>query len=184
MLIGIFVFMQATPKVTDEEVGSLFPQASRSLETSHFTWGADLGSSIDLRGYDMSTFDLDVMLGYKNPWLRALGVGAGIHRTVRTGNTFIPIYGILRTSFRSKPSLFFFNLKAGYSFNTIHDAGATSGGFNFSAGLGINLAMSKKFQSHIVISYGFFHMTDAQQVALNMSLNHIDQVQMRFGLNF
>lgn len=42
---------------------SLFPEKSRSLAKSHFTWGAEAGASIDLTGHDMSTFDVDVLFG-------------------------------------------------------------------------------------------------------------------------
>ena len=128
-----------------------FPQGSRPLWLSNFTWGVDVGSSIDLRGYDMSTFDLDVMIGYKSEFIRAIGIGAGVHRSFGKKNNFIPLYFVFRSSFRSKPSLFFFNMRAGYAFSTIAD-GASRGGVMAAMGVGINLAMSKKFQSHMLLS--------------------------------
>lgn len=163
---------------------SLLPESSRPLGSeSHFTWGADLGASIDLGGDDLSTFDIDAVLGYKNSLIRIIGVGAGIYRSFGNGNNFIPVYAIFRTSFRKKPSPLFFNLKVGYSFNTVSDSPA-KGGFNTSIGLGINLAMSKRFMSHIIISYGYFRIDKNQALQANLNATHINQAQIRFGVNF
>lgn len=74
---------------------SLFPEKSRSLAKSHFTWGAEAGASIDLTGHDMSTFDVDVLFGYKNSYIRMVGLGAGIHtalcREETTSSLFMPL---------------------------------------------------------------------------------------------
>ena len=57
---------------------SLFPDKSIDLGKSHFTWGAEFGSSIDMTAHNMSTFDLDVNFGYKNAVFKVVGVGVGI----------------------------------------------------------------------------------------------------------
>ena len=110
-----------------EERESIFGDKTPALDKSHFTWGADVGASIDMGGYDMTTFDIDIVLGYKNTLLRTLGLSAGIHRDFHTGTNFIPLMAVLRTSFIPRKTLCFFDLKAGYSFNTVGEE--NSGGF-------------------------------------------------------
>jgi hypothetical protein len=149
----------------------------------HFSWGADVGSSIDLSGNDFSTFDVHLNIGYTNNFIRLVGVGAGIHRAFGAGNNFIPIYVIFRSSFRSKPSLFFLDWKAGYSFNSISDADV-KGGFQMSAGLGINLYSSNSIKSHIILGYGYFHLNEKQTTELKLKLSHINLVQLSFGIVF
>lgn len=155
----------------------------KPLWTSHFTWGADVGSSIDLRGNDMSTFDAEAVLGYKNSFIQLAGVGAGVHRAFGNGNNMIPVYAVFRSSFRTAPSLFFLNLKAGYSFNSIGETG-TRRGFNCSLGVGINLAVSAKFRSHIILSYGYFRLDEEQRLWAGMEVEHVDYAQLRFGVTF
>lgn len=149
----------------------------------HFTWGVDIGASIDLSGEDMSTFDAETYFGYKGTWVRTAALGIGIHKAFGNRYTFIPFYGMLRTSFRSKPSLFFFELKAGYSFNTLSDSGSFGGAYG-SFGLGINLAMSKSFQSHIVLSYSYFTLRHATDLNIPYSGENINSAVLKFGVNF
>lgn len=168
---------------SDEGHGSIFPEKSRSLAFSHFTWGAELGSSIDMTGHDMSTLDADVVLGYKNKWIRTLGVGAGIHRAFGTGDNFIPVYAVFRTSFTSRPSNFFMNMKLGYSFNSFHDS-PIFGDTSASLGAGINLAMSRTFQSHIILSVSHRHFSKRHWVKHNLDEENIFLVSLCFGVNF
>lgn len=173
--------LKTEPAPTERE--SLFPEASRSLAFSHFTWGAEIGASIDLGGHDMSTFDADVLLGYKNKYIRLAGIGAGIHRAFGTGNNFIPVYLVLRSSFRSKPSLFFMHLKAGYSFNTIGES-PMFGDWVGSVGAGINLAMSRRFQSHIILALGFRHFNERHRTEVELDVKDVYIAQLSFGVNF
>lgn len=165
------------------EPESIFPGGSESLAKSHFTWGVDVGSSIDLSGTDLSTIDAEVVFGYKNDLIRILGLGAGVQHSLGNSDSFIPVYIVFRSSFRRQPSLFFFNLKAGYSFNTISES-ATRGDIAASLGLGINLAMSRRFQSHIVLSWAFRHFTHKHQTAFNLGKPNINMAQLTFGVNF
>lgn len=166
-----------------KEVGSLLPHLDRPLSLSHFTWGADAGASIDLGGNDMSTFDVDAYFGYKGRFIRTAAIGSGIHKAFGNQYTFIPVYAMVRTSFRSKPSLLFMEVKAGYSFNTLDDSGS-QGGFYGNVGVGINLAMSPKFNSHIVLSYGYFGLKKAQDTPMPYDGSCINYAVLRFGVNF
>lgn len=154
------------------------------LSESHFTWGAEVGSSIDLGGHDMSTFDLDVLIGYKSAILRTLGIGAGIHRSFGTNNNFYPLYVVFRSSFRSRPSLFFLDLRAGYSFYKLRDRATTGGGVTASIGLGVNLSMSKRFKSHITISAGYFSIDGNTRAEINLAGKYVCFAKLGFGVNF
>lgn len=202
LVAGIFVFASSTLRATAEntpgmepvatEVAkemnkesqeSLFPKSSRDLRTSHFTWGAELGSSIDLSSHDMSTMDLDVLLGYKNKVIRTAGIGMGVHRALGNGSTFIPIYAILRTSFTPNPAPCFLHLKVGYSFNSVADS-PTLGDISASIGLGINLAMTRRCMTHIIIAYGFRHFSYRHSEIINIGTQDISLAQLSFGINF
>lgn len=163
---------------------SIFGDKSSSLSKSHFTWGVDLGSSVDMGGNDLSTFDAEANLGYKSSWFQALGIGAGVHRAFGNGANLIPVFALVRTSFRPKPSLLFFNLKVGYSFNSYGHDTPVHGGFYLSGGVGVNLAVSRRFRSHIILSYGYFRLDDSQRVASGLNVRNIDYAQIHFGVNF
>lgn len=154
-----------------------------SLALSHFTWGAELGASIDLRGYDLSTVDMEVLVGYKNSFLKLVGIGGGIHKSFGSNNTFLPLYAVFRSSFRSKPSLFFFNLQAGYCFTSLSKS-KSRGGLSASVGVGINLATSKHFQSHIVLSYCYYHINSVTRTEVSLPVKYVDLARLSFGVNF
>lgn len=162
---------------------SIFGDKSPSLAESHFTWGAETGASLDLLGNDMSTLDADIFFGYKNPLIKTLGVGAGIHRAFGTGTNFIPVYALLRIGFSRTKNLCFLNAKAGYSFNSIAGEGSR-GGLKGSLGLGFNLAQSRRFHSHIIISYGFFRLDNSIITQAGSEVRDISLAQLTFGVNF
>ncbi len=168
---------------TEEDDTLLGPQTGLSLSGSHFTWGADVGSSVDLSGSDMTTFDIDAYFGYKGTMIRTAAAGMGVHKAFGNSYTFIPVYALLRSSFRSEPSLFFMEVKGGYSFNTLADSGSAGGAYG-SVGVGINLAMSPRLQSHIILSYGFFTLHKASELAIPYVGDNISYAVLHFGINF
>lgn len=171
----------ALSPLSPESQESLMPTKGRDLSTTHFTWGIEVGSSIDLGGNDMSTFDLELVTGYKNKAIQLLGVGAGVRRSFGLHNTFIPVFAVIRTSFRSKPSLCFMHFQAGYSFNSLADA-KVAGNICGSLGLGINLSMSRKFMSHIILSYGFKHFTHNPLDETSNAPKNVPLAQLSFGM--
>ncbi|MDE6753273.1 MAG: hypothetical protein K2J82_01520 [Muribaculaceae bacterium] len=175
--------LSANSDIKAEERESFFKEGEKGLVGSHFTWGAELGTSIDISGYDSSTFNIDAIFGYKNSLFRTLGMGVGIHRALGTGDNFIPVYAIMRTSFSKKPGLFFMSLKAGYSFNTISNS-PTFGDTNASLGAGINLAMSKNFQSHIILGYEFRHFNQKHRDKYSIEAENVSLATLTFGVNF
>lgn len=170
--------------IQNAERESLFPQKSRSLALSHFTWGAEVGSSIDITGYDLSTLDVDILLGYKNSFIRMAGFGAGIHRSVQRGDNFIPVYATIQTSFRNKPSLCFFSAKIGYSFNSIEDS-PTFGDLMSLLGIGFNLSSSRVAKSYILASLGYRYFNQ-RHIDMLPSINrhYIFLTQISIGISF
>ena len=149
----------------------------------HFSWGADIGSSIDMSGNDMSSIEIDAYFGYKNDVIRTLGIGAGIKSAIGNSYTFLPVYAMLRTSFTSRPSLCFLDMRLGYSFNTLKDD-VTQNSFFGSAGLGFNLYTSHEFKSHIILAYTFMNMEDYHSGEYLNELNNFNGMSVRIGISF
>lgn len=172
-------------KISESDgIGTLIPNAAKlSPGTGHFAWGAEVGSSVDLTGNNLTTFDANIYCGWKNSFFQMAGVGVGMQRSIGNGNSFIPFFAMLRTSFRNRPSRFFFNLKGGYSFNTL-SSGHSKGGFQFSAGGGMVLKRTKLLQSYIMLAYGYYHISHTQVDELNLDIKHVDFAQIIFGITF
>lgn len=167
----------------EAELESFFPKASRPLSSSWFTWGADIGASIDMNTTDFSTLDINLVLGYKNQLIRTVGVGAGIHQAFGNGHSFIPVYAMFRSNFNKHHKMFFGEIKGGYSFNTMfHDH--NQGGAYFSAGIGIELANSRLFSTHLILSYGWMGTKPYIDTADPNEGKHINYASLRFGINF
>lgn len=173
-----------TEVIEENEMGALFPEAERPVRAArHFSWGAEVGSSIDLTSHNLTTFDVNLNCGYRNKIFQLIGIGFGVQRSIGNSNTFIPFYGVLRTSFRSKPSNFFFNLKAGYSFNTLSSSDS-KGGFLLSTGCGMVLKRTRFLTSYIMLAYGFYHINEHTVNDLKLEINHVDFAQIAFGISF
>lgn len=156
----------------------------KSLHNSHFTWGADVGASVDLTAHDMSTFDLDVIWGYKSNLIKTAGLGVGIHRTVQGGDNFIPVYALFRSSFTTRPSLLFFNARIGYSFNTVENS-PMFGDFNSALGCGVNLSRSKKANTYIIVSAAYRYFNKRHQDYISrLDTYSVWMAQLQFGVNF
>lgn len=177
---GALVMINDTVRPVTE---SLFPDKSIDLGKSHFTWGAEFGSSIDLTGHNLSTFDIDVNLGYKSSLFKILGVGVGLHRGLSSGDNYIPVYAVIRTSFRKKPSLFFLNVQAGYSFNTLKH-GKTHGDFVSALGCGVNLTQSRRAKSYIILSAGSRYFNKKHKEITQLDVNYVTVAKLLIGVNF
>lgn len=162
---------------------SLFPEKTRTLAFSHFTWGAEAGASLDLTSHDLSTFDVDVLLGYKNSFIKMAGIGAGIHRSIHTGNNMIPVYGVIRTNFMRRPTPLFFNLQAGYSFNTFNNSG-TAGDFYGAVGLGVNLQETRLAKSYIILSCAYQYLSEENKIKSDIDTHYIFFAKLVIGVNF
>lgn len=149
----------------------------------HFVWGAEAGGSIDMTSNDMSTLNLDAFFGYRNSWIDVLGAGAGIHVMVSNSCRSFPVYGIFRTSFRSQPSLCFFDLRAGAVFNNVNED-KTHTRFYLAPGVGFNLARSRSFASYVSLAYEFNGMQSYKKDGQIYSIDNLDMVMLKLGICF
>lgn len=136
---------------------------SKESDLGHFTWGADLGSAVDLTANDMTNIDINGYFGYKGPWTRLTGIGAGIISMIGNSSRCYPVYAIFRSSFTREPSLCFLDLRLGVSFNNILEYKSQTDFFG-SIGIGITLAKGKKFSSHIVLAYTFMPLRSIKTI--------------------
>lgn len=126
---------------------------------THFAWGAEFGSTVDLSAHDMTSIDFSANFGFRRGWLSFLGVGAGAHLMVGNSCRTYPIYACLRTSFTSRPSILFMDLRGGVAMHYLDGSDSQAKPY-VSAGLGVNLARSSTFTSYIIIGYTYFNRSD------------------------
>ncbi len=150
---------------------------------THFCWGADVGGGVDMTGNNMSYIDLSANFGYKNNLIKMLGVGAGLNVMVSNSCRSFPVYALFRTSFTTKPSPCFMELRTGASVNYL--AGNESQtGLYLSGGLGVYLATGRTFSSHLVLSYSFFDRGYITHQGTNYSMPDLHYAGIRIGISF
>lgn len=160
------------------------PTAPTSSWLSHFTWEADIGSGIELNGNNMSSVLIDAGFGYKNDFINFAGVGAGINVMLNNGSRLFPVYAMLRTGFRPRPTIVFFDLRAGCSFNSI-DNSTSQVGFFGSAGVGFNLATGRTFKSYIIAGYSYTGLQSyTDKSGQRQDLSDINAAVIRLGISF
>lgn len=161
---------------------SLCAGAQQSL-TGHFAWGAEVGGSIDMTSNDMSTINANAFFGYRNSWIDALGAGAGINVTVNNNCRMFPIYALFRTSFTSRPSLLFMDLRVGTAVNSV-DSHASHARFYCAPGIGFNLARSNKFCSYITLSYQYNGMKYYMKEDVRHNISSLSLASVQLGICF
>lgn len=150
---------------------------------SHFKWGAEAGASLDMTSNDLSTFDIDVLMGYTNSYIMMAGIGGGWHKSVNADNCFIPIYGVFRSSFTKKPSLLFLNAQAGYSFNSMNTSGSY-GDFVGALGVGLNLKQTGFAKSYVILSAHYQHLSQMHQLQTEINKKYLLFARLVIGVNF
>ena len=125
---------------------------------SHFTWGAELGSGIDMGGDDMSTLNIEASFGYRNSWITMAGVGAGINVMMSNSSRSYPIYAVCRTSFSATPRLVFADMKIGIAVNQVTGIPDRTNLF-VRPSVGFNLATGRNFKSYILLGYTYNSIT-------------------------
>ncbi len=178
LAIGLFLFSPLFAPEARAQKADASEEGPRHLMIT-----TELGSSIDLGSHDMSTFDIDIAGAYTNDFIRAAGIGVGVHRSFGSNNTFIPVYALFQSSFTRKPSLLFASIKVGYSFSAVGDA-AMFGDTSAIVGLGVNLAMKRSFRSHIILGFGYRHYNRKHQTAISLDTQNVPLANLAFGVSF
>lgn len=119
-----------------------------------FSWGADIGSSIDMTVQARSTMNISISFGYSRKWINFLGFGAEAAFTIGNSSRTYPLYANLRTNFRNDPSILFADFKVGVALNYPGDNSYHAGAY---AGIGIGcyLIRTRTFSSHLILGYTY-----------------------------
>ena len=157
--------------------------SARTPAPAGFAWGADLGGGIDMSGNDMSTINLDAYFGYRAPALDIVGIGAGINMMVSNSTRSFPVYAVVRTSFRKRPSLCFLDLRGGLVFNNIGSS-TTRSQLYLSPGVGVNLAGGSTFSSYVIVSYVYNGMRPYEDSERYYDINGLHMACVRLGIRF
>lgn len=149
----------------------------------HFTWGASLGSSIDMTGQDMTAVDIDAFFGYKGGYLRFAGLGAGIRMMMSNSSRSYPVYAMLRTSFTKSPSLVYMEIKGGISFTNLYTDVFQR---NFVGGIavGFTLAHSRTFSSNFSLGYEYMPLSNGTVDGNHTHFSDLHYASIRIGASF
>lgn len=132
------------------------PETTTSLLSRYtFSWGAQIGGSIDMSGQNMSSIDFSATLGMRHAWIKMLGVGVGAHVMASNSCRAYPVFMAFRTDFSStRRRLLFMDTRVGIANNTFPGDVHRTGLYTY-GGLGINLATGLRFASYLSIGYTF-----------------------------
>ncbi|MCM1292694.1 MAG: hypothetical protein NC111_05815 [Bacteroides sp.] len=150
---------------------------------SHFAWGAEVGGSIDMTSHDLSSVNIDAYLGYRNSWCEVLGVGAEINMMLSNSVRAFPVYAMFRTGFSSRPTLMFFDMRAGVCFNNLSESNQQTTAY-VSPGIGVNLAGGKSFQSYVTLSYVYNSLRPFDIGDRHFNVDGLSMACVRLGIRF
>ncbi len=162
------------------EAGNSDIKVDNSLKK--FMMGAELSTGLDFSGLDLSTFNFDVLFGYRHKFINLIGVQLGVHKSLGSKDSFLPICFVFRTSFTNRPSRFFFHLNVGYSFNTVASS-KMFGDTTAAIGCGIKLSEKRKFQSNIILAFGYRHFNHRHQLLTGIDKPNTGFAQISFGVS-
>ncbi|MDE6652365.1 MAG: hypothetical protein K2K08_08180 [Paramuribaculum sp.] len=173
LLVAISVVFAMANLCAEESVSAKLPAG--------FAWGVDIGGAIDLTGNDMSTININAAFGYRRGVIDFIGLGAGMSSMVSNSSRMFPVYGVLRTNFRTVPSLCFLDTRIGCSFINMHD-NSNHTGFYLSPGIGFNLAKGKSFASYLVLSYQYVNVDTKSESGFD--IDGLNYACLRLGVSF
>ncbi|MBO5054114.1 MAG: hypothetical protein J6C44_07810 [Muribaculaceae bacterium] len=168
-----------TSTTLSNEATTIAPQ-ERPLR---FTWGADIGASVDMTGHDMSALGIGAMFGMEWKWIRFIGVGAEADVMVSNSSRTFPLSLIFRTDFSQHRRLLFMDLRGGVAPSYLdHDRQETVP--YLSGGMGITLAAGHKFSSHLTLSYTYLGQKECYNGDYLRDCPGIGFIQLRLGIAF
>ncbi len=184
----IFAIFAVSAQTHDSVMPDTRP-ASDEQKGPRFAWGADLNSSIDLSQNDMSNIGIDTYFGVSLPAVEMLGVGVGANVPVSNSRYSYPIFAIVRTNFSTRPTLCFLDLRTGLSVNNRIDSHQQIGTY-INAGVGIQLASTRSFRSHLILGYTFTSQGDftkedtAKEASAIIRGHDLHFATLRLGITF
>lgn len=148
-----------------------------------FAWGADLGSSIDMSANDMSSIDLSLAFGMRRGWINFLGVGAQGNIMISNSYRSFPFFLLFRTNFTDRPTRVFWELKGGLSLNYLEHKHRQERVYG-STGIGIRLASSAKFSSHMVLAYTYMQRKQVVGPEMTHDFTDLHYATVKLGVTF
>lgn len=155
----------------------------RTQTPIEFTWGADIGSSIDLSAHDMSSIDFGAAVGMRRGWIRFLGAGIGANVMVSNSCRSYPIYAIFRPQYPRLSRLVFLDTRLGAVLNYLPDNVSQTDLYG-SLCVGINLATGRKFTSYILVGYSYVGRRDVSAEAGDIHYDPLHIATIRLGIAF
>ena len=148
-----------------------------------FAWGAELASSIDLSGHDMSSIDFNAYFGLRYKWLSLAGVGAGVDIMVSNSCRTYPLFAVFRTDFSKYVKIAFLDVRGGVALNYLPNNVSQTAPYA-SASVGFNLARSPKFRSYILVGYTFVGRKDVVTEDRTVDYPSLSMASIRLGVAF
>lgn len=188
LLLLLLAVAAVQPMIAQADTPKL-PDPATRLAGYAFGWGAQIGGSIDMTGNNMSTVDFAATVGLRHLWMKLLGVGFGANVMASNSCRSYLVFANLRTDFLStRRGLLFMDTRLGIANNTFpHNVQRT--GFYGYMGLGVNLATSRTFSSHVSLGYTFVqrgrvNTTDADGNPESHYLQHLQYATVALGITF
>lgn len=155
------------------------------LRKCTFSWGVQMGGSIDMSGQNMSSLDLCGIVGLRHKWIKMLGVGAGAQMMVSNSCRAYPVFFTFRTDFSStRRRLVFLDTRVGAANNTFPQGVHRTGLYAY-GGVGINLATGKRFASFMTLGYTYLHRGDVTYgEGETYFLPHLHYASVGLGIHF
>lgn len=159
------------------------PKPKYSIERLRFAWGAEVGSTIDMSGHDMSSIDVNLSVGASYSWLSFAGIGAGANIVVSNSCRTYPIYVDLRTDFSKFVKFVFLDFRGGVALN-YSENNMNQTGLYLSPSLGFNLASGTTFRSYITLGYTYIARHDVNNGDDIIPLRPLSMASLRLGIAF
>lgn len=149
----------------------------------NFVWGAEVGSTIDMSGSEMSSIDFNAAFGLGYKWLNFAGIGAGAHIMVSNSCRTYPIFALIRSDFSKLVKFLFVDFRAGVALNYLEPSIRQTGVY-LSPSLGFNLATGEKFRSYITVGYTYISRKDAMRGDTLYEFKPLSMASVRLGVAF
>ena len=130
--------------------------ASAAPSSVSFSWGAEIGSTVDLSGHDMTSLDFSAYFGMRRSWLDFAGVGAAANIVVNNSSRTYPLFANLRFSFTPRNPLLFADLRGGMALHSIDVVSGNKFKPFAQVGVGVYLARGKSFSSYLIAGYAWY----------------------------
>lgn len=148
-----------------------------------FSWGAELASSIDLSGHDMSSIDFNAYFGLRYKWLDFAGIGAGANIMVSNSCRTYPVFAVVRSDFSRFKKIMFLDLRGGLALNYLPENMSQRAPYA-SLSVGFNLARSSKFRSYILAGYTYIGRKDIVTEQRTHEYPSLSMASIRLGVAF